>query len=73
MPDNVVLVGFMGAGKSRVGQALADRLGRPFVDTDERLVARLGTSIGEYFRRHGEAAFREAESATRSCRSAAAR
>jgi shikimate kinase/3-dehydroquinate synthase len=62
VPGNVVLVGFMGAGKSRVGQALADRLGRPFVDTDDRLVARFGTSIGDYFRRHGEPAFRDAES-----------
>jgi shikimate kinase / 3-dehydroquinate synthase len=62
VPGNVVLVGFMGAGKSRVGRALADRLGRPFVDTDERLVARFGTSIGDYFRARGEAAFREAES-----------
>jgi 3-dehydroquinate synthase len=62
VPGNVVLVGFMGAGKSRVGQALSERLGRPFVDTDERLVARFCMSIGDYFRRHGEAAFREAES-----------
>jgi shikimate kinase len=61
VPGNVVLVGFMGAGKSRVGQALAVRLGRPFVDTDERLVARFGVSIGEYFRQHGEAVFRDAE------------
>ena len=62
MSGNVVLVGFMGAGKSRVGRALADRLGRPFVDTDERLVARFGMSIGDYFRQRGEAAFRAAES-----------
>ena len=62
MPGNVVLVGFMATGKSRVGRALAARLGRRFVDTDELLVARFGMSIGDYFRQAGEAAFRDAES-----------
>ncbi|HEY3078416.1 MAG TPA: shikimate kinase [Chloroflexota bacterium] len=61
MPRNVVLVGFSGTGKSQVGLALARRLDRPFVDTDEALVGRFGMAIGEVFRRYGEAAFREAE------------
>ena len=56
-----MLVGFSGTGKSLVGRALAGRLGRCFVDTDEELVRRFGMPIGEVFRRHGEAAFRAAE------------
>lgn len=62
MPHNVVLIGFSGSGKSRIGRALAQRLGWPLVDTDARLVSRFGCSIGEFFRVHGEAAFRSAES-----------
>ncbi len=61
MPDNVVLIGFSGSGKSSVGRLLASRLGWPFVDTDELLVNRFGRPIGHVFRDHGEAAFRAAE------------
>ena len=46
---NVVLTGFMGTGKSTAGRLLADRLGRPFVDIDEQIVARVGCSIPEIF------------------------
>ena len=56
-----MLVGFSGTGKSHVGRELARRLGRPFVDTDQRLVERFGMPIGEVFRQRGEAAFRAAE------------
>ena len=65
-----MLVGFSGTGKSRVGRELAARLGRAFVDTDERLVERFGTPIGEVFRQQGEAAFRaaEAEEVAAACR-----
>ena len=38
--DNIILTGFMGSGKTTVGQRLAERLGRRFVDTDELVVAR---------------------------------
>lgn len=58
----IFLVGFMGAGKSAVGAALAQLLRSPFVDLDERLRRRFGADIGEVFARHGEAAFRAAES-----------
>jgi shikimate kinase len=58
----IFLVGFMGAGKTAVGAALAQLLGSPFVDLDERLRRRFGADIGEIFARHGEAAFRAAES-----------
>lgn len=61
MPNNVVLIGFSGTGKSAVGRALAERLGWPLVDTDARLVERFGCAIGDYFRIHGEAPFRAAE------------
>lgn len=57
---NIVLIGPMGSGKSTVGAALARRLSRPHVDTDQFFVARHGT-IPEYFRAHGEKAFRAAE------------
>ena len=57
----VFLVGFMGAGKSRVGRALARRLGWRFLDLDRRVEARSGRSIARMFRDSGEAAFRRAE------------
>jgi shikimate kinase len=60
-PDNVILVGFMGAGKSSVGRLLARRLGRCFVETDDMIVAREGKPIPEIFRAYGEARFRELE------------
>ena len=57
----VFLVGFMGSGKTTVGQALARRLGWSFVDLDETIRRREGQSIPDIFRDHGEAAFRQAE------------
>ncbi|HUP18258.1 MAG TPA: bifunctional shikimate kinase/3-dehydroquinate synthase [Acidimicrobiia bacterium] len=60
-PDNnLVLTGFMGTGKTTVGQQLAQRLGREFVDTDLVIEARHGP-IDEIFRLQGESAFREIE------------
>src|ERR1700741_2364881 len=64
MSDNVILVGFMGAGKSSVGRILARRLGRCFVETDDLITAREGRSIPEIFRDAGEARFRELEAET---------
>ncbi|HXU91518.1 MAG TPA: shikimate kinase [Methylomirabilota bacterium] len=62
--DNVVLVGFMGAGKSVCGRMLARRLGRCFVETDDMIVSRDGRSIPEIFRQDGEEAFRRLEGET---------
>jgi shikimate kinase len=62
--DNVLLVGFMGAGKSTVGRLLARRLGRCFVETDDMIVSRAGRSIPEIFRGSGEAHFRALEAET---------
>ena len=61
MADLIILVGFMGAGKSVVGRLLARRLGRCFVETDDLIVAREGRSILEVFRESGEARFRALE------------
>ncbi len=63
MIDNLYLTGFMGAGKTTVGPALAALLGRGFVDVDHLLVTRLGRPISEAFAQLGEAAFRRAETA----------
>ncbi|MBI2202903.1 MAG: shikimate kinase [Candidatus Rokubacteria bacterium] len=59
--DNVILVGFMGAGKSVCGRLLARRLGRCFIETDEMIVAREGRSIPEIFATDGEPRFRALE------------
>jgi shikimate kinase len=59
----VVLVGFMGAGKSSVGAALSRKLGWPFEDLDERIQAREQRSIEQIFRQSGEAVFRQLEHA----------
>lgn len=61
MSDNVILVGFMGAGKSSVGRILARRLGRCFVETDEMITAVEGRPIPEIFAEQGEARFRALE------------
>ncbi len=59
----VVLVGFMGAGKSSVGAALSARLGWPFEDLDERIQARERRSVEQIFRESGESVFRQLEHA----------
>ena len=56
----IVLVGPMGAGKSRVGARLAASVGAPFVDTDQRIAERYGP-IDEIFAREGEEYFRVIE------------
>ena len=61
MPGNVILVGFMGAGKSACGRLLARRLGRCFVETDDVIVGRDGRAIPEIFRQDGEPVFRRLE------------
>ncbi len=58
---SLFLVGFMGAGKTNVGRALADLLGRDLVDTDALVERAEGRSIDRIFRESGEGYFREAE------------
>src|SRR6202167_1232730 len=57
----VVLIGFMGAGKSSVGRALSAQLGWAFEDLDERIERRERRKVFEIFRDFGEPAFRLAE------------
>ncbi len=61
---NVLLVGFMGAGKSAVGRLLAKRLGRCFVETDDMISAQEGRPVPEIFAAKGEAYFRDREAET---------
>lgn len=61
--ENLVLVGMPSSGKSTLGAELARRLGREFCDTDTVVEERTGLTVGEIFARHGEARFREEESA----------
>lgn len=57
----IVLVGMMGAGKSTIGGMLARALGRFFIDSDEEIERRAGTTIAKIFKANGEAAFRALE------------
>jgi shikimate kinase len=59
----VILIGFMGAGKSSVGRALAGQLGWTFEDLDERIERREQRKVPEIFRELGESEFRRAEHA----------
>jgi shikimate dehydrogenase len=60
-PLTLVLNGFMGSGKTRVGQALAARLGLPFADLDQQIERASGLPVPEIFAGQGEAAFRSLE------------
>lgn len=57
----IVLVGMPGSGKSTIGPALAARLGLDFIDSDQEIERRLGTSIAHVFETHGEHYFRRIE------------
>ena len=58
---NLTITGFMGTGKTTVGNILAERLGRQIVDMDERIEAELGKTIAQVFADEGEEVFRQAE------------
>jgi shikimate kinase len=57
----IVLVGLMGAGKTKIGRRLATRLGLPFFDSDCEIEMAAGEAIEEIFRHRGEAVFRDGE------------
>jgi len=61
IPQSIVLVGLMGAGKTAIGRRLAQRFGIPFVDADHEIETAAGCTIEEIFERFGEAAFRDGE------------
>jgi shikimate kinase/3-dehydroquinate synthase len=58
---SIVLIGFMGAGKTSAARAAAAELGARHVDTDQIIEAELGGSVEDFFASHGERAFRERE------------
>ncbi|MCX7803700.1 MAG: shikimate kinase [Planctomycetota bacterium] len=58
---NIVLIGPRGSGKTAVGRALAERLGRPLLDTDEEVERKAGKSIRDIFEQDGEGRFRDVE------------
>lgn len=62
--ENIILIGMPGCGKTSVGQQLAQKLGKKFVDADESLEARVCRKITDIIPNDGEAAFREMESET---------
>ncbi len=59
---NIILVGMMGAGKTTIGKALANSLGKEFVDSDHEIQDRTGVKIPVIFEIEGEAGFRKRES-----------
>ena len=61
--QRLVLTGFMGAGKTTVGRLLADRLAWDFLDLDAYIESRTGLTVPSIFSTHGEAHFRQLESA----------
>jgi shikimate kinase len=61
VPPTISLVGFMGAGKTTIGRALAGKLGWRFVDLDDLIQARDGRTVSEIFQQSGEGAFRGLE------------
>jgi Shikimate kinase len=62
MGKNIVLIGFMGTGKSSVGMRLAQKMKREFIDMDREIELVAGMSISEIFKRFGEVRFRSEES-----------
>jgi shikimate kinase len=60
----LILVGFMGTGKSSIGRLVAKRIGFQFMDTDHHLESREGKSVAKIFSERGEAAFRDLETRT---------
>jgi shikimate kinase len=58
----IVIIGFMGTGKTTVGRLVAERLGRRFLDLDSLVESTAGRPIADIFRSEGEAGFRRLES-----------
>jgi len=59
--SNVILVGYMGCGKSTVGKRLSYRMKMPYTDTDKEIEKKQGTTISLIFKEQGETAFRDME------------
>ncbi|MGO9559096.1 MAG: shikimate kinase [Acidimicrobiales bacterium] len=63
MPEHVLVIGMMGAGKTTVGRAVATAMRRPFHDSDAEILLRTGLTVPEIFATKGEPAFRGEERA----------
>ncbi|MGB6221066.1 shikimate kinase [Haloferula sp.] len=63
LPKNIILIGFMGCGKSTIGRKLEHLLGYPLVDTDQLIEQKTKTSVAEIFAKRGEDYFRGLEAA----------
>ncbi|HWB61727.1 MAG TPA: shikimate kinase [Chthoniobacteraceae bacterium] len=63
VPKNIVLIGFMGSGKSSVGRIIAQQIGFALADTDHLVVQHTGLQITEIFKSRGEDYFRDQETA----------
>ena len=61
-PRRVLLIGMMGAGKSTTGRLLADRLGWPYLDSDDEIERQTGRTVPQIWKEDGEPAFRAEES-----------
>ncbi len=61
MGKNLVLIGFMGTGKSSIGIRMAQKLKREFVDMDSKIEEVCGMSVSQIFKRYGEVRFRSEE------------
>ena len=59
--NHVVIIGFMGSGKTRVGKQLSRDLGLPFVDLEKLIVKKINLSVREIFEKFGEPFFRAVE------------
>lgn len=59
--QNIVLIGMPGSGKTTIGQAVAKKLGRDFVDSDDEIKKIIKTEISDYFSQYGEEKFRDVE------------
>ena len=61
MSKRIILIGYMGAGKSTIGKSLASHLGIPFIDSDHEIEHQVGKSISDIFETQGEVEFRKLE------------
>ena len=59
--DHIVIIGFMGSGKTRVGKRLAQEMGLPFVDVDKAITKKMKMTVKEIFQRFGEPFYRALE------------
>ena len=60
-PENIILTGFMGSGKTTVGKVLAEKLGMDFVDVDKEIERNENKAISDIFAENGQEYFRELE------------